>query len=208
MAEPNPNDSGESSGASNADAIGVAAVAGAIDGGGSDFGDHIVIDPTKIGTAAGSGQGNNGEDQPRRRGRPRGSRNGAKANKSPPLDLDGVAFTLYSLHMMGAAILSAPRLELKEDESKHLAKGIMNVQRHYTNVVFTEKQMDWVNLFGVIGAVYGKRFMDARADRAAARAAKKAAGPQPGNGAMPDGIMPGTFSPGMGFTTGPEPGLQ
>lgn len=78
----------------------------------------------------------------------------------------------------------------------------MNVQRHYPNVVFTEKQMDWVNLFGALGAVYGSRFLDARAERQQARAAKKAA--QPGNGAMPEGVMPGTFSTGAGFQ--PEPG--
>lgn len=149
--------------------------------GGGDFGEHFVIDPATITGKGGAGKDDSGDGRTKRRGRPRGSRNSG-TNKTASLDLDGLSATLFSLHMMGASLLSSPTLALEEDESKNLAKAIKNVQRHY-DMPITEKALDWMNLFGVMGMVYGPRIFVARAKRKEAKDAAKA------NGAAGEPVM-------------------
>lgn len=190
MADNDTEHGGGSGGTPDADAIGIAAVEGAING---DFGEHIVIDPAKVGGAGSGGNSDNGESRPRGRGRPRGSRNGAKATKPAPLDLDAISGVLYNIHAMGATILSAPRLAIDEGEAKHLAGALKEVQKHY-NIPMTEKAIAWTNLAGVAAMIYGPRIFAVRNDRAKERAAKKASM----NGAAPD-VAPGAFTPAPPF---------
>lgn len=61
---------------------------------------------------------------------------------------------------MMAAFFKAPLLMIDKEESKKLAEGIANVQRHY-DVRITQKQIDWSNLIVVLCMIYGSRFVAA-----------------------------------------------
>jgi hypothetical protein len=63
-----------------------------------------------------------------------------------------------SIHAMLSVALKVPEIALDQTEAAQLAAAIAGVERHY-NVGFSEKSADWVNLFMVIGAVYGTRVM-------------------------------------------------
>lgn len=63
------------------------------------------------------------------------------------------------MHAMLASIVQNPTLMLSAEESENLAKGIVNVARHYDASGMSAKTIDWVNLIMVAGAIYGTRFV-------------------------------------------------
>lgn len=109
-------------------------------------------DPTVATGENGSSPG----DQPRRRGRPRGSKNSAQKETVRSLGIDGVAGILLTIHSTLAVIARTPELELSEDEAGKIAKASVAVAKLY-NVEATEKATAWVNLIGVVGAAYVPR---------------------------------------------------
>lgn len=161
---------------------------GGSDGGG--FGTHFVIDPGKVGSTFG-GNDNNGDTQPRRRGRPRGSKNAGSAKKTQNIDINGVAAAIYSLHLMAATFTKSPRLAVTEEEAKALSEASQKVARHYDYAI-SEKSMDWMNLWGTLGMVYGSRIFAASRERAEKRAEQQAT--RAANGADGETIIPGTFA--------------
>lgn len=104
-------------------------------------------------------------DAPRRRGRQKGSKNrsgGTGANqyntykKQAATDLSGI---LMSLHMMGAAFLKVPELELDQKEAERLSDAVNRVQAEYNIPILDPKTMAWINLAMVAGGVYGPRIV-------------------------------------------------
>lgn len=111
-----------------------------------------VIDPTTI-----IGEPDSGEPIRRKRGRPAGSRNGYSTKpqaKQTNQDLTGI---LLSLHMMGAAILKVPELEIDATEAKRLGDAVSRVNELYGGIMLSEKQAAWINLTFALGQVYGPR---------------------------------------------------
>lgn len=93
-----------------------------------------------------------------RRGRKPGSKN--KSNRPAPAlqaNIEGLETILLSLHGMGAAFFKTEELELDPKEAKSLAEGMAKVARHYGSGGMSEKTVDWLNLFLVLGTVYGTR---------------------------------------------------
>ena len=126
----------------------------------------------------------NSGSQPRRRGRPPGSRNrtAAETKASSNLIADFESL-LLSVHFMGAKILSIPEMEIDEEESKKLSDAIKNVAKHYA-VNIDPKKLAWAQLFAVAGGTYIPRFI------AASKREPKTSGPQlvkeqPKSGAQP-----------------------
>jgi hypothetical protein len=93
-------------------------------------------------------------DKPRR-GRPRGSKN---IPKSPPQGsiTEHLEDLLFSVHLMGAAILKVPELEIDAEEAKRLSDAIKNVAQYYP-MVFDPKKLAIANLCVVLGTIYGTR---------------------------------------------------
>lgn len=98
----------------------------------------------------------------KRRGRPPGSRNkqsattGNTQEKAPQNIAENLERLLLSTHLMGAAMLKCPELELDVDEAKKLASAIREVSKHYP-VVFDPKKMALMELGTVALMVYGTR---------------------------------------------------
>lgn len=115
---------------------------------------------------------NVGSNQPRRRGRPPGSRNRtAAAEKETPNLIQDFESLLLSVHFMGAKILSIPEMEIDEEESKKLSKAIKNVAKHYA-VNIDPKKLAWAELVAAAGGIYVPRFI------AASKRQPKQPGPQ------------------------------
>ncbi len=96
-----------------------------------------------------------GTPRKRRPYSPRGT--GAKtATEKSTVSVRGIEKLLYSIHQMGAAMLSAPELELDEKESRDLANAIRDVQEHYS-VSISPKAEAWANLAVVAVGLYGTR---------------------------------------------------
>lgn len=116
-----------------------------------------VINPGDIITSNESGD-SYGDDFPRKRGRPRGSKRvyaSVTAKKEASLDLSGV---LYSTHLMLAAMLKIEELKIEQTEAKELSDAIVRVNELYGGIVIPEKALAWINL-GIVGMkVYGPRF--------------------------------------------------
>jgi hypothetical protein len=68
---------------------------------------------------------------------------------------------LYSLHLMGAEILSVPELELDKEECKKLGDAIQEVGKHYA-MAFDPKHVAILNLCVVMGMIYGTRIAAVR----------------------------------------------
>lgn len=91
-------------------------------------------------------------DGPKRRGRPKGSKNSSK--KTP--NLDGLESILLSTHAMLSVLLSCPELELDEKESEKLTQNISNVASHYP-LEIPAKTVAWAGLIMCCGSIYGTR---------------------------------------------------
>jgi hypothetical protein len=100
-----------------------------------------------------------GDDQPRKRGRPFGSRNKPRTEESQKeshlsANLDGL---LLSAHFAVAAFLETPELEINQVQAKQYAESLKEVMKHYQTVV-DPKKLAWAQLIFVMGGIYGPMF--------------------------------------------------
>lgn len=110
-------------------------------------------------------------NEPRRRGRQKGSRNkqSAKPSKESEQDLTGL---LLSIHLMGAALLKTPELALTPDEAEQLGKAVARVNAEFGVQIMSPKMAAIVNLTIVAGTVYGPRAVAIYHNKAKDKAAK------------------------------------
>jgi len=132
-----------------------------------------VINPGEIHAAeparakTGRPKGSKGKAKNRKRPRPgpdeaAGSASAKRAATQATLDLNNI---LFSIHLMGAALLKMPDLALTEEEAKHLATAITRVSELYELPLLDEKTRAWMNL-GIVGfEVYGTRIVAHMAER-------------------------------------------
>lgn len=66
------------------------------------------------------------------------------------------------VHAALASATNIPEIAINDDEGKHLARAIADVQQHY-GAVLDPKTQAWVNLAIVAGSMYLPRVMIARA---------------------------------------------
>lgn len=145
----------EAGAGSTVDALPVDNEFGGVTSGDDEFDTIPVVDPTTIKFEDDGGGG----PARRKRGRPSGSSSrtsSAKTTKEGASDLTAI---LMSIHMMGATLLKVPELNLEQAEAEKLGKAIARVQSLYDMPILSEKQLAWINLLTVGGAVYGPRFI-------------------------------------------------
>jgi hypothetical protein len=87
---------------------------------------------------------------------------------------------------MAASALKIPELRLSERDSKELSVASMNVLRHYSPTILSEKSQDWIKFGMVASMIYVPRASAASARAKAARAAKAAKANQTGGIKMPE----------------------
>lgn len=122
----------------------------------------------------GSDSGNDGSAgsvQPKRRGRPPGSRNkssgsGGTGKTKVSSSVTGIEKTLVSLHLIAATLSGVPEIALEDAEASAIAEGIANVNEHYSIPGIDEGPASIVMLVGTLLAVYGKRWLILRNKKA------------------------------------------
>lgn len=87
--------------------------------------------------------------EPRRRGRPVGSRN--KPKETFPPNLKGLEDILFSIHLFAASMM--PEAELEKGECKEYADILRDVATYY-NIAIDPKKMVLFNLYGFLGRLY------------------------------------------------------
>lgn len=158
---------------------------GSADGKNTGYSDSIgfdAVEPTSIdgGTDTGDGNSDGNGDAPKRRGRPKGSRNsgspgtGTAKEAKVSLDVSGLESILLSVHSMLAAATGNELLSLSPEEAKTLATAAAKVQRHYP-MKASAQALDWANLVFAMATVYGTRVLAFRLQ------AKQAAEEAPAN---------------------------
>jgi hypothetical protein len=100
-----------------------------------------------------------GNEPAKRRGRPRGSRNGASSKSSTRKEASDLTSLLLSAHFMLAAITKVPELEISQDEAKRLGEAAARVNEVYGGVMLPEKVTVLINLGLAAGTVYGPRIL-------------------------------------------------
>jgi len=106
---------------------------------------------------AGTDRATGGFAQPKRRGRPLGSKNRNDTPAKTPQNIaENLERLLLSVHLMGAAALASPELELEESEAKKLASAIREVSKFYP-VTLDPKRLALLELGTVAMMVYGTR---------------------------------------------------
>ena len=111
-----------------------------------------LIDPLDIPTDTGAGSGS----QPRRRGRPAGSRNkkeDAVSNLSSLLKIERLLTT--GCFFLGN-IASCPELYISEEESKEISEALKELAKFYP-IGMSEKAIAWVNFSFAVGGVFGPK---------------------------------------------------
>ena len=103
------------------------------------------------------------------------------AAKPKQEDIDGFAGIIYLGHALLAQMWQIPELHQGMDpqKSKELSVATMNVLRHYSSGLLSEKTQDWIKLGMVAGATYVPIFATAGA-RVRAEKATKAKTPPAG----------------------------
>jgi hypothetical protein len=98
--------------------------------------------------------------EPRRRGRPKGSRNAARTTTPPPQSnlIENVESLLLSTHFMLSKLLDIDELELDPSEAKRLSDAFKKVAEHYP-IGFSPKRLAWMELSIAAGTVYGPRIV-------------------------------------------------
>lgn len=132
-------------------------------------GSIATVDPGTIGSES-PGTGNRGDSAsagftgteiPRKRGRPKGSRNRTSADKAAQtvrVDRDAISAILFSAHAMLAGITRTPELALDQGEAKTIAEATSKVAELY-DVTADPKTIAWSNLIMTLGMVYGTRIV-------------------------------------------------
>ncbi len=142
------------------------------DGTGNDSGNPFAsgirtLDPTDLGPGDPDGSGasptgtDSSPDQPRKRGRKPGSKNGTKKEKIDSASVTGIEKILFSVHLALAAATRTPELALDESEARELAKAAAEVQSHYETVI-DPKILAWAQLVMVAGSIYAPRMIAAK----------------------------------------------
>lgn len=119
-----------------------------------------------ISTGIGTGIGDTGIGQPKRRGRPKGSKNraqaaGLKAVAQVPVDRDAISAILLSIHAMVAGMAKIPELALDKSEANSVADAAAKVASLY-DLTADIKVIAWSNLAMSLGMVYGTRIVAIR----------------------------------------------
>lgn len=111
-----------------------------------------------IDTGTDSADSDTGNPVKKRRGRPPGSgrKAGKPSKKTVSSSLEGIEGILLSLHLMGAAFLKIPELQLADEEAAKLSEAIGRVAALY-DFGASEKTLAWINLAVCMGGVYGTR---------------------------------------------------
>jgi hypothetical protein len=107
-----------------------------------------------------TGDATGGNDAPKRRGRPKGSKNVGTGTQAPKTKttLEGLENILLSIHLMGAGFLKCPELVIEQKEAEKISEAIKRVAEFYP-IGFTEKQMAWANLIFVLATIEGTRII-------------------------------------------------
>ena len=84
----------------------------------------------------------------------KGPRRRGAAEAESAQNLAGI---LLSLHMMAAALLQTPELEITQEESVRLGAAIAHVNDLYGGLILPEKAAAWIQLIMVAGTIYGPR---------------------------------------------------
>lgn len=143
---------------------------------------EYVIDPTSGGiptidpvTATGESTGES--DAPKRRGRPKGSRNSAFGKQSTKEVSQDLTSLLYSIHLILSKSLKVEELELDEEEAKQLGAALARVQKEFGVGIIPPKVAALINLAVVGGGIYVPRVIAITNNAKRQRDEKKAAGP-------------------------------
>jgi hypothetical protein len=113
------------------------------------------------GGGTGVGADSSGGDSPRRRGRPLGSKNKTESEKVQggiSIDLQGL---LLSAHALVANMMEVPELQIDEMQARVYADAVKQASRHYVGAI-NPKYVDTMNLFCVMGSIYGPAFIAAK----------------------------------------------
>jgi hypothetical protein len=124
-----------------------------------DRGGDGVVDPADVGTGSDrTAETDSGSAARKRRGRPRGSRNGRKA-ASNDLDVASLAEWVSEIHSMIAWATGTPELALDEASEEHvkLTRAATRVLRHYDIPAMSAEALDWASLVKVCAALYVPR---------------------------------------------------
>jgi hypothetical protein len=122
-------------------------------GAGNNAGDtpHYV-DPT-------TATGGTADGTPKRRGRPRGSRNGTPRRATASQATSDISSLLLTVHFGLSKILKDDVWKLTEDEAKEMSGAVTRVTELYDIQIIPEKQMAWLSLAMVGASVYGPRIV-------------------------------------------------
>lgn len=121
------------------------------------------IDPNSVTGGASDGT-------PKRRGRPRGSRNGTNNRASKTQTSQDLGTLLFTVHFGLANMFRSPSLIITEDEAKALGAAVSRVTELYDIAIIPEKQMAWINLIVTAGGIYGPRIVAANMNKKQKRA--------------------------------------
>ena len=95
--------------------------------------------------------------EPKRRGRPKGSRNGSKTEVKAAHNLaDGLEKLLLSVHAIAGVFLHCPELELDPTEAKILSSSVRDLSKYY-NVTLDPKKVAMLEFSTVLASIYGLR---------------------------------------------------
>ena len=167
------------------------------DPGGPDI-DPVDPDTAVDGTPAGGSPIDVSGDEPRRGpGRPRGTGNKSRPGAAPlSPSVDGITASLLSVHAMLAAMTKVPELELTDDEAKALAKGIIEVNKHYPIPNMTPGYVAIGALASTAFMIYKKRVPALMKRKPPVQAAPVAPGTH-----VPANVPPAPVAPWVDFTS-------
>src|SRR5215469_4001946 len=94
-----------------------------------------------------------GDTEPRRRGRPKGSRN---VKAGAPLDISGIEKLLLGIHTTLARVI--PEMEMPPDEAHEIASAYCGVAEYYPIMRLPDETVALITFASVVSLSYGTRF--------------------------------------------------
>lgn len=73
-------------------------------------------------------------------------------------DVEGWAGLLFLGYVLAGGLLKIPELRLERNEAEQLSIASMNVMRHYSNTILSEKSQDWIKFGMVASAIHVPMF--------------------------------------------------